>query len=58
MVCPRCKCEAVISKSDYVFNTEEQKLYRKIVYKCRNKKCDKFNNEVGEDKYEIDSSVE
>ena len=45
MVCPLCKTEARIERATNVM--KGGKLYRKIVYTCRNKKCENFDKEVG-----------
>lgn len=58
MVCPVCKCEAVITGQKMVFTEQEQKLYRVLKYSCRNKKCKKFNKEIGEVKNEQKVEIE
>ena len=58
MVCPVCKCEAVITASKYVYSKEDDKLYREIKFSCRNKKCKEFKKEIGEDRQELDVTTE
>lgn len=58
MVCPKCKCEAMIKKQRMVFRQEENKLYRVLTYTCRNKKCDRYEKEVGEVSNEVDFATE
>lgn len=58
MQCPKCKCEAMISTQRMMFDKEEEKLYRILTYSCRNKKCDKYEKEIGEVKNEVPVSLE
>lgn len=58
MVCPKCKTEAVITSQRMVYSAEEQKLYRVLQYSCRNKKCDRYEKEIGEVKNEIPVATE
>lgn len=48
MRCPLCNTEAVITKQRMVFKASETKLYRNLVYSCRNKNCNSFEKEIGE----------
>ena len=58
MKCPKCQCEAVITNQKMVFAQDENKLYRVLKYSCRNKKCTKFEKEIGEAKNEVPISIE
>lgn len=44
MQCPLCKTEMRIKSNDYVLN--DGKLFSKMVYTCRNKKCANYNMNV------------
>ena len=44
MLCPLCKTEMRIKSNDYVLN--DGKLFSKMVYTCRNKKCANYDTEV------------
>lgn len=50
MVCPKCKVEAVITGSRMVYNKKDEKAYRVLKYSCRNKKCEKYNKVIGEER--------
>lgn len=52
MRCPLCDTEAVITKTKFVYNATENKLFRVMEYKCRNKKCPNFEKVIGEEKDE------
>lgn len=47
MKCPLCSTEAVITGSRNIYVKSEGKLYREAVFQCRNKKCGKYQKEVG-----------
>ena len=49
MICPKCKTESRIERGSFVFNKETETLNRKLVFVCRNKDCDKYGQEVGEE---------
>ncbi len=51
MVCPVCQCEAVITR--IVYSEEDGKRERTNTYSCRNKRCRKFNKEIGEETKEV-----
>ena len=57
MVCPVCNTQAVIKSSAMIFVEEEHKLYRNMVYACRNKKCENFDKEIGTEKKPMDIPV-
>ena len=44
MKCPLCKTEMRIKSSSYVQN--EGKLFKKMIFTCRNKDCKNFGKEV------------
>lgn len=56
MKCPLCKTEAKIEHSENVF--KKGRLYRRVVYVCRDKNCDRCNKEVGREDIELDVTVE
>ena len=58
MVCPVCELEAAIVSNELVFNQDEQKLYRKMTYNCRNRNCQNFQKEVGEEQDELPVTIE
>lgn len=45
MKCPLCDIEAQITSSRIVMKGD--KLYRRQIFKCRNKNCGMYNKEVG-----------
>ena len=45
MKCPLCDIEAQITSSKLVMIGD--KLYRRQIFKCRNKNCHNYNEEVG-----------
>ena len=56
MVCPLCKIEARISKATNVFRNE--KLYKRFEYSCRNKECENYEKEIGDEEIELDVTIE
>ena len=58
MRCPSCNTEAIITSAEMVFSSEEQKLFRITRFTCRNKKCPKFKEVIGEDKDEQNVTIE
>lgn len=58
MECPKCKCEAIISKNRTIFKEEEKKLYRMMSFSCRNKKCTEYQKEIGTKMDELPFSIE
>jgi len=50
MECPVCKTEARIDSQKMVFNQEQGKLFRVLIYKCRDKNCEKFDQVIGEER--------
>lgn len=51
MKCPLCEIEAQIIKSAYVI--KDGKLFRKMVYSCRNKECSNFEKEIHKEYVEL-----
>jgi hypothetical protein len=37
-----------------IYNTEEGKLYRNMVYACRNKGCENYEKEIGTEEKPMD----
>lgn len=50
MECPVCKTEAYITSQKMVYNQQEGKLFRVLKYSCRNRNCEKYEQEVGEER--------
>lgn len=44
MECSKCKIEMTIVKATNVI--ENNKLYREVILKCRNPKCEEYDKEV------------
>lgn len=51
MQCPKCKIEAIITKSENVIR--DGKLFRRMTFTCRNKQCSNHNMEVGTQEVEL-----
>lgn len=56
MKCPLCKTEAKIQTSINVIKGD--KLYRRMVFVCRDKNCSNYDKEVGRDEIELEATVE
>lgn len=52
MKCPLCNTEAKISHSANVL--KDDKLYRRMIYECRDKNCAKFGKEIGKVDVELE----
>lgn len=51
MVCPVCRCEAIIKK--FAYSDEDGKQYITNTFTCRNRRCKQFDKEIGEEKKEV-----
>lgn len=51
MKCPLCNTEARITSSKNV--VKDNKLFRRVVYTCQNKKCDYLNKEIKTEDIEL-----
>lgn len=54
MICSECKHEGYIEKADLKVTgdkspEEKTKIYKTLVFKCRNKKCINFGKEIGQE---------
>lgn len=61
MLCPECKTEAAIMESGYEIRGDtspdtETQLFSVVKFHCRNPKCKKFKEEIGEKRAEINLS--
>lgn len=56
MKCPLCDIEAQIASSKLVMI--DGKLYRRQIFKCRNKQCPNFEKEVGRIDNPLEYTVE
>ena len=54
MLCPVCKIDAVRTKATEV--EESGKRYLINQYMCRNKRCTKYKQNIGEEKQELPST--
>ena len=53
MKCPLCNTQGYITGKKNVFKKEEGKLYSRMTFECRNKKCANHGKVIGEKETEL-----
>lgn len=56
MKCPLCNTEMRIKSSAYVQN--EGKLFKRMIFTCRNKECGNFNKDVKTEYIPLEMSID